>query len=206
MQKKNSDPLLEKEKNACEELSDEAWIKFLRRHWKPTLLMVGGAAVAAIVAIFVFLWVVADMQATGAVPAVLGQWTVGYCIIFILNLILWELVSVGSWAIPIVLIIYFLWYKKLPDKERKEYEGKGRRRKSAEDSGFSFFVGVVWLILVWIGGKWNLAFQDWTFNDWVYTWLTACLSVLVVVGILGTMYVIYSLAKTMPGKKGDKNE
>lgn len=201
MQKKDTDPLYGKENNACEEPCDERWVKFLRRHWKPTLLMIGGAAVAAIAAIFVFLWVVADMQATGLVPVALGQWTVGYCVIFILSVILWELVFVGSWAIPVTLVIYFLWYKKLPDKERKEYEGKGRRRKSAEDSGFSFFVGVVWLILVWIGGKWNLAFQEWTFNDWVYTWLAACLSVLVVVGILGGMYVLWSLTRKMPEKK-----
>ena len=169
--------------------------KFLTRHWEMTLLMIVVIAGAAILAIFVFLGIVADAQATGLVPVALGQWTVGYFIIFILNVILWELVFVGSWVIPIVLIIYYLWYKKLPYKERKEYEGKHRRKSSEKCSGISFFVGVIWLIIVWIDGKWNLAFQEWTFNDWVYSWLAAWLWVLLVVGILGLMFIIWCLSR-----------
>jgi len=199
MQKKDSDPpgiMKTSEEKSCGPVK-----KFLTRHWKMTLLMIVVIAVAAIVAIFVFLWVVADAQATGLVPVTLGQWTVGYLVIFILNVILWELVFLASWVIPIVLVIYYLWYKKLPDKERKEYEGKHRRKSAEEGSGFSCFVGVIWLVLVWIGGKWNLAFQEWTFNDWVYSWLAACLWGLLVVGILGSMYIIWCLTRKIPKKK-----
>ena len=135
-------------------------------------------------------------------PVVLGEWTVGYFFKFILNVILWELVFVASWGIPVVLIIYFQWYKKLPDEERKEYEGKHRRKSAGEGGGMSFFVGVRWLIIVWIDGRWNLAFQEWTFDDWVYSWLEACLWVLLVVGILGTIYIIWCLK--MPEKDTKK--
>ena len=183
-----------------DEKSCEPVKKFITRHSGMTLLMILVTAVAVITAIFVYLGVVGDTQATGLVPSMLGQWTVGYLVIFILNLILWELVYVGSWLIPVVLIIYFLWYKKLPDKERKEYEG-GRRRKTEEGSGFSCFVGLIWLVLVWIGDKWNIAFQEWTFNDWVYSWLAACLWGLLVVCILGGMYVIWCLTRKIPEKK-----
>ncbi len=181
----------------CEEPSGEAWKKFVRRHWKMTALMVGGIAAAAVAALLVFLWVVADAQETSLVPSGLGEWTVGYVFAFALNLILWELILVASWAIPLVVIVYFLWYRKLPEEERKEYKVGPRRRKSAgEDGGISFFIGLVWLAIVWLDGKWNLAFQDWTFNDWVYSWIVAGLVVLLIVGIPGLIYLIWAVRKS----------
>tara|TARA_Y100000310_G_scaffold345828_1_gene470720 strand:- start:11040 stop:11492 length:453 start_codon:yes stop_codon:yes gene_type:complete len=146
-----------------EELSNGAWKKFLKRHWKMSVLMIGGIAVAAISAVLVFLWVVADLQTTGTVPALLGEWTVGYSITFILHMIFWVLILVGSWVAPIAAIIYYQWYKKLPAKERKEYE-KPERKSSGEDF-MSFLSGVIWLIIVWFYGMWDTAFQEWTFND-----------------------------------------
>src|SRR3989304_5989045 len=126
--------------------SGKAWKKFVRRHWKMTLLVVGGIAAAAVAALLVFLWVVADAQATGLVPSGLGQWTVGYVLTFILNTILWELILVASWVIPIVVATYFLWYKKLPDEERREYEGGPRRSRSAGGGGgSSFFLALGWV-------------------------------------------------------------
>lgn len=176
--------------------SGEGWKKFVRRHGKMTALMVGGIAAACIAALLVFLWVVADAQATGLVPDGIGAWTVGYFFAFLLQLILWELILVASWMIPMAVVIYLLWYKKLPDEERKEYERGPRRGKSAgEDSGISFFIGLVWLAIVWIDGKWNLAFQEWTFDDWVYSWLTAGLVVLVIVGIPAIIWVIWTLRR-----------
>lgn len=160
-----------------------------------TLLMVGGIAATAIAVLLVFLWVVADAQATGRVPSRLGDWTAGYVLTFALSAILWELLLVASWVIPIALVAYFLWYKKLPDEERREYEGGSRRRSAREDGGFSFFIGLVWLVIVWIEGRWNLAFRDWTFNDWVYTWITAGLVGLLIVGVPGAIYIIWSLRR-----------
>jgi hypothetical protein len=194
-----------------EKLSDERMRKFLRRHWKMTLLMVVGIVGASIGAVFVFLWVVADAQLTGLVPASLGQWTIGYCFAFVFNVLLWELVYVGSWAIPVAVITVFLWYKKLPAEERKEYEGEPkkkwpRRGSTAGGEGFfEFLIGVVWLIIMWVDGRWDYAFQAWTFNDWIYSWLTAALWVLVPLGIGGgTAFVIWWLSKEM--KKETKKE
>jgi len=181
---------------SSKEPSNEAWKKFLRRHGKATLSFIGAIAVAAIVAIYVFLRVVADAQTTGLVPVMFGEWTVGYLFTFVLTLILWELVFLVSWAGPAAAVVYLQWYKKLPEEERNEYEGGSHRGRSARrDNGFSFFVGLVWLIIVWTTGRWNLAFQAWTFNDLVFSLLTAFLRVLLIVGILGTMYVIGFLRK-----------
>ncbi len=179
-----------------EKLRGEGWKKFVRRHGKVTALIVGAIAVACVAALLVFLWVVADAQATGLVPDGLGAWTVGSVFAFILQAILWELILVASWVIPMVVVMYLLWYKKLPEEERKEYEGGPKRSRSAgEDSGISFFIGLVWLAIVWLDGKWNLAFQDWTFDDWVYSWMWAGLVVLVIVGIPAIIWVIWSLRR-----------
>lgn len=174
----------------------KAWKRFVRGHWKATLLAIGGIAAAGVAALLVFLWVVANAQATGLVPSGLGEWTVGHVLTFILNAILWELALVASWVIPIAVAAYFLWYRKLPDEEQREYEGGPRRRRSAgENGGISFFIGVVWFVIVWIDGRWNLAFQDWTFTDWVYSWIAATLVVLVIVGIPAMVYLIWSLTR-----------
>ncbi|MCJ2564358.1 MAG: hypothetical protein LN417_09780 [Candidatus Thermoplasmatota archaeon] len=177
-------------------LRGEGWKKFVRRHGKMTALVVGWIVAAAAAMLLVFLWVVADAQATGLVESELGRWTVGLFFTFLLQVILWELILVASWVIPTAVLMYLLWYKKLPAEERKEYEGGPKRSRSAgEDSGISFFVGLVWLAIVWLDGKWNLAFQDWTFDDWVYSWMWAGLVVLVIVGIPGIMYLIWSLRR-----------
>src|SRR5947207_2227096 len=104
-----------------------AWKRFVRRHWKVLIAMAGGITAAAVAALFVFLWVVANNQATGPVPSGLGDWTPGHVLTFILNVILWELVLVASWAIAVAVAAYFLWYKQLPADERREYEGRPRR-------------------------------------------------------------------------------
>ena len=178
------------------EPSGEAWKKFARRHWKMTLLIGGVIAAIAVAALLVFLWVVADAQATDMVPSALGEWSIGHLVTFTLNVILWELILVASWVIPLAAAAYMLWYRKLPEAERKEYEGKpGRRRSTGENSGISFFIGLMWLAIVWIDGKWNLAFQDWTFNDWVYSWIAAGLVVLLIGGIPVLIYVIWSVRR-----------
>jgi len=179
------------------EPSGEAWKRFVRRHWKLSLLGVGGIAAAGAAALLVFLWVVADVQATGRVPSGLGAWTVGYVLTFILNVILWELILVASWVVPIAAAAFFLWYRKLPDQERKELEGGSRRGRSAgQNGGFSSLIGLVWLVIVWIDGRWNVAFQDWSFNDWVNSWLAAGLVVLLIAGIPAMIYIIWSIRRS----------
>ena len=175
------------------ERGGEAWKRFVRRHGKMTALIVGGIAAVAVAAVLVFLWVVGDGQATGRVPSGLGQWTVGHVVGFVLSVILWELLLVASWATLLAAAAYFVWYRRLPREERSEYErGRRRGRSAGEDSGFSFFVGVVWLVIVWVDGRWNTAFQDWTLNNWVYSWIAATLVVLVIVGIPGLIYIVWS--------------
>ena len=183
---------------SIEELSDEAkFRKFIKRHSTMAVLMVVVIAAAAIAAVLVFLRVAADAQTIGLVPVTLGQWSVAVVFAFLLTVLFWELAFVGSWSIPILLLIFGIWYKRLPEEERKEYglsPKRGADPRRTEGGGFiSFLIGVVWLIIVWTTNRWSLAFQAWPLNDWIYTWLTACLWVLGIVGIPLTVFIIWWL-------------
>ena len=181
---------------AGKEPSGRIWKRFVRRHWRMTLLMAGGIVAAAAAALFVFLWVVANAQATNLVPSGLGDWTVGHVLTFILTVILWQLLLVASWVIVATVAAYFLWYKRLPAEERKEYSGGPRRaRRSGANGAISFFIGLVWLVVVWTDGRWNLALKDWTFDNWVYSWVAAGLVVLALVGIPGIIYLVWALRR-----------
>ena len=107
-----------------------AWKRFVRRHWKLVLAAIGGIAAAVAAALAVFLWVVANTQASGLVPAGLGDWTAGSLVTFLLNLILWELLLVASWVVPVAAAAFFLWYKRLPADGRREFEGRPRRGRA----------------------------------------------------------------------------
>ena len=143
------------------------------------MVIIGVGIGAAIGALLVFLWVVKNGQATGLIPKLLGEWTVGHFIIFILHVILWELLFIGIPVAVAACLIYMLWWRKLPEEEKRPSRGISAGKSSG---GISFLVTIVWLIIVWIDGRWNLAFQSWTLNDWVYSWLTAFLWVSLIIG------------------------
>jgi hypothetical protein len=164
---------------------DEAFLdaeekRFLKKHWRMIMILIVIGAVALIVAAFVFTWFVALAQSIGLVPTTLGLWSIGHVITFILYLIFWELVLVGSWVLVIVAVVLIRWYMKLPEEERQQKPKRGRRE---EGDAFGFLVGITWLIVVWLDGRWDLAFNAWTFNDWIYSFLAALMWDLIIFGI-----------------------
>ncbi|MFW9982023.1 MAG: hypothetical protein ACFFE3_08940, partial [Candidatus Thorarchaeota archaeon] len=153
-----------------EEFLNEEEKRFLKKHWRMIFPMIILAVIAVVVAIFVFTWFVELAQTTDLVPDTIGLWSVGHVITFILHLLFWELLLVGSWVLVVFLIILIRWYMKLPEEDREGWPKRGRREES---DAFGFLVGITWLIVVWLDGRWNLEFQAWTFDDWVYSFLAA---------------------------------
>ena len=111
------------------ENDSEIWKKFLRKHWNIVVLFVVGAVLVAIGAILVYLWFVGDAQSTGLVPRTLGLWTMGHLVTFLLHLIFWEVLFIGVPAI-LAAVAGWLWWKKLPDEEKKEYHFFGTRSRT----------------------------------------------------------------------------
>ena len=181
-----------------EENKEEVWVKFLRSHWKMKILIVSGIIVAGIGGLFVFLWFKDVALDTTLVPLTIGLWTVGYTVTFILNMIFWEFIIIGLPVIAAAVVIFLQWWNKLPDDEKEEY--KKEPKKKTPRSGITagggggivwFLTLVVWLIIVFNDGKWNLEFQAWTFNDLIYSSLAAFLWVLLIAGIPVAVFVIW---------------
>jgi fatty acid desaturase len=141
-----------------------SWRKFLKLHWNMLGYWIIAAIIAVIGAILVFLWFVGDVQSAGLVPTTLNLWTIGHLVTFILHLIFWELVIIGI-PVAIAAIVGWLWWKQIPDEERKEYQFfEKRSRTTSGGSGISFLFFVAFCIKVYLDGKWNIAITSWTLN------------------------------------------
>lgn len=169
------------------EKNDKIWKKFLRKHWKMLAVIIVAAILAFIGAIRVFLWHVDQAQSTGLVPEYLQLWSMGNIIAFLLHLIFWVFVFIGIPVIIAAVAIYFLWWKKIPDNERKEYRrahlfGKRSRRTDGEGA-ISFFIFIVFCIKVFLDGRWDVGIGSWKFNYLVESCLWALFWVAIIIGI-----------------------
>jgi hypothetical protein len=180
---------------------EENWKKFLKKHWNMMVVFVVGAVLALIGAILVYLWFVGNAQLTGMVPSTLGLWTMGHMVTFILHLILWELLLVGI-PVAIAAIAGWLWWKRIPDEERKEYHffGKSQGATSGGGGGISLLVFIFFCIKVFIDGNWNLAFASWTFDYLVYSMLWVLIWILVIFGIPAALGIIWWINHEMKKK------
>ena len=175
-----------------EEIFERYGRNFLRKYWKMTIVMVVLIIVAIAEALLVFLWVIADMQTLGLIPATLGLWSVGHIITLILHTIFWEFVLVGLWVLVAVVVLYLKWYNNLPEEDKFPKRERGRRE---EGDAFGFLIGITWLIIIWTTGRWDLTFILWTVTDWVFSWLWALFWDLVIFGIPILLYFIYWMQK-----------
>ncbi len=179
----------------------EIWRNFLRKHWKILALFVAVAILLVTDAILVFVWFVGDAQSTSLVPKRLDLWTMGYVVTFLIWLILWEILFVG---IPTILAAVggWLWWKRLPGDERREYHFFSTRSRATTGGGggISFVVFIAFCIKVYLDGKWNEAFATWTFDYLAYSYLSAFLWVLVICGIPAGLGVLWWINHEMKKK------
>ena len=174
-----------------EENNDEAWINFLRKHWKMAILFIAGISIAIVCAVLLFLWFILPTSiSTSLVPMSLSLWTIVHIIAFILNVILWEFLFIIIPVIGCAAVIYLQWWKKLPEEEKEEYTGepkrKGQRRRIRDGGGggiISFLVTLTWLIIIYVDNHWDTPFAAWSIEYLVYSWIAALLWDLLILGV-----------------------
>jgi hypothetical protein len=179
----------------AESQNGSEWKRFLARHWKIFVLFVAACILAFIGVILVYLWFVGNAQSTGLVPSVIGQWTMGQLVSFILNLIFWEILFIG---IPVIIaaIVGWQWWKRLPSEERKEYRFFGKRsRASRGGGGVSGLLFIAFAIKVYADGNWNVAMSTWTVDYVVYSFITILVWVAVILGIPAVIVLIWWISR-----------
>jgi hypothetical protein len=159
------------------------WRPFISDHRKMFVLFVAAAIIAVIGAILVFLWFVGQAQINGLVPSTLGEWTMGFALTFLLNLLFWEVLLIGIPSL-IVAVAIWLWWRRLPIEKRMGYGLFGRSSRSRDGgNAFSFLVSIAFLLKVYLDGNWDLPFATWTLDYLVYSWISALAWVLIIFAI-----------------------
>lgn len=168
------------------------WKKFLKRHWIMLVMFVVAVFLAAVGAVYVFLWFVWNAQSTGLVPATLGSWTMGNLVSFILLAILWELLFVGI-PVAIAAVGGWVWWRRLPGEEKMEYHffGKSRSRATSGGGGVSILFFIAFCIKVFVDGNWNVAIGTWTFDYVVYSMLWISIWAAIILGIPAAIGLIW---------------
>ena len=169
------------EENETEECC--TWRQFLKKHWNMLVFWILAAIIAAIGAILVYLWFVGEAQSTNMVPTILGQWAMSHMITFILHLLFWELLIIGI-PIGIAALAGYLWWKRIPDEERKKYHFfDSRARTESGGGGISFLFFVAFCIKVYLDGNWDVAIASWTLNYVVDSMITILFWAAIIFGI-----------------------
>ncbi len=178
----------------------EVWKKFLRKHWNMVAVFVLAAVLVSVGAVYIFLWFVGDAQSTGLVPRILGQWTMGHLITFILHIIFWELLLIG---IPVVIgaVLGWVWWRRIPIEEKREYHFFGRRsRTTGGGGGVSLFFFIAFAIKAYIDGNWNVAISTFTLDYVVYSMLLILIWALAILGIPATIALVWWIGHGMEKK------
>lgn len=173
------------------ENKSEGWKNFLRKHWNIFALFVVAVVLAFVAAVYVFLWVVGNLQSLGLVPSTLGLWTMANMVDFLLHLVFWELVLIG---IPVVLgaIVGWQWWKRLPNEEKREYRFFGKRsRTRSGGGGASLFFFIVFAIKVYLDGNWNSPVSTWTTDYVVGSMITILMWLAAIFGIPAAIALIW---------------
>jgi membrane protein DedA with SNARE-associated domain len=182
---------------------DKVWKKFLKKHWKMLALFILIAIIAFVEAVYVFLWFVGEAQVTGLVPSILSGWAMGHIITFLLHLIFWELLYIGIPVLIAIAVIYFGWWKKLPDKEQIEYRDEhlfGKKTHKSNAGGiFSFLIFIAFCIKIYLDGNWSVPIATWKFDYLVNSCITALIWIAIIIGIPvligGTLWLFYQMKK-----------
>ncbi len=182
-----------------EKSSDFEWKLFMKKHWRIAAVFVAAIILAVAGAVYVFLWFVGNAQSIGLVPSILGQWTMGHLVTFILHLVFWEIIFIGIPAI-IGAVAGWQWWKRLPEDEKRGYHFGKRSRSTGGGGGVSLLFFVAFCIKVYVDGNWNIAIASWTLDYVVGSMITILVWTVIIFGIPAAIIGLFWLSREIKKK------
>ena len=175
--------------------NDEIPWGLVRKYWKFMAFFVIGGVIASIGAIFVFLWYVGTSAIGGQGTWTIDQFSIGSIVTWVIFFILFELAIIGIPTAVILGGVAFWWWRNLPQEEKDQFRGKPRRR-DAGSGGFTFLIWIVFLIMIFLQGNWNTPLGALSFSYLVFTWLWACIIIIIPCAIAALIWFSYKIMKT----------
>ena len=180
--------------------TESGWGKFMRKHLAAFASFIVAAILAVAGAVYVLVWFTGNAQATDLVPSTIGLWTMGNTVDFILHAIFWELVLIGIPA-AIAAVIGWLWWKRIPEEEKRTYQLSGKRSRSRNAGGaISPLLFIAFAIKVYVDGNWNLAISTYSLDYVVGSmvtiliWTVAIFAIPAIIGLI--WWIHHETAKT----------
>jgi hypothetical protein len=172
------------------------WKSFLGKHWSAFVIFAVAGVLVVVGALYVFWWFVGDAQSSGLVPDLVGLWTMNNLIMFILNLVFYELIIIG---IPVVVgaMLGWQWWKRLPVEERMGYHWSRRTRTTRGSEGGSLLLFIGFCIKVYLDGNWNVPIANFSLNYVVDSVILVLIWVAVIIGIPGAIFGIWWVRREM---------
>ena len=171
------------------------WKGFFRKHRGALAAFV--VIIIALVAwsVYVFWWFTGNAQSSGLVPSILGLWTTGNLVNFILFVIFYEAILVGIPAV-IFFVAAWRWWKKLPAEELMGYRW-WRSRSTRGGGGAGFLLWLAFIVKVYFDGNWNVPIGLFSLNYVVGSVITILEIAAIVLGIPAAIALAWWLNREM---------
>ena len=108
--------------------------------------------------------------------------------------VFWELLLVGV-PIAIVVVLVWLWWKRLPEEERRGGQFGGRKRSAGGGVSLLFFIG--FCLKVFIDGKWNVPIAAFSLDYVVGSLITILVWGVIIFGIPIAIGLIWWISREM---------
>jgi hypothetical protein len=175
--------------------SDSGWKRFIGNHKAAFTAFIVAAVLAAAGAVYVFVWYTGIAQITGLVPSTLNMWSMNNVVWFILHGIFWELVLIGIPA-GIGAVAGWLWWKRLPETEKQQYNLSGKGSKGSRAGGaISPLLFIAFAIKVYVDGYWNSAIAGFSLDYVVGSMVTILIWIVAIFAIPAVIVFVWWISR-----------